>query len=100
MDETPSVIFSITILFVSALAVRGGIEVIARSAVICTTLFMSTALSLLLLIKDLEIGYMLPFLENGWLPVLRGSFIHQAWFSEFFLVAFLYPFMNHSKKKG
>jgi len=100
LQQTPSIIFSITILFVSALAVRGGIEVIARSAVICTTIFMITSLALLLLIKDLELGYMLPLLENGWLPVLKGSFIHNAWFSEFFLLAFIFPFVHHSGKKG
>lgn len=61
MLETPGIVFSIGIMFVSALAVRGGIEVIARSSVICTVLFLSTALFLLLLIKDIDITFILRF---------------------------------------
>jgi spore germination protein KB len=99
MLETPAVVFSVTIVFVSALAVRGGIEVIARSAVICSTLFLSTSVTLLLLMKDIDLTYMLPILENGWLPVLKGGFVYNAWFSEFFLLAFIFPFI-HSQNKG
>ncbi|PFP25943.1 hypothetical protein COJ96_19530 [Bacillus sp. AFS073361] len=97
MFETPSLVFSISIMFVSALAVRGGIEVIARSAVICTTLYMSTSLSLLLLLKDIDVTFMLPILENGLLPVMKGGFVHTAWFSELFLLAFIYPYINSPK---
>ncbi|MBP2240342.1 spore germination protein KB [Cytobacillus eiseniae] len=99
MFETPGVFFSISIMFVSALAVRGGIEVIARTAVICTTLYLITSLSLLLLIKDIDVTYMLPIFENGLLPVIKGGFVHTAWFSEFFLLSFLFPFVN-SKNTG
>lgn len=98
MRETPAVVFSISIVFVSALAVRGGIEVIARSAVICTTLFISTSAALLLLIKDIKIRFMLPILENGLLPVMKGGFVHNAWFSEFFLLAFIFPFIKSQRK--
>lgn len=97
--DTPAIAISVTITFVSALAVRGGLEVIARASVICATLFLSTALSLLLLIKDIDVTHMLPILENGWVPVLKGSIIYHAWFSEFFLLAFLFPFLA-DKKKG
>ena len=97
MTDTPIIIFSITILFVSALAVRGGLEVIARTAIICTTLFMSSSVVLLLLIKDIKLGYLLPFLENGLLPVMKGTLIHNSWFSEFFLLAFIFPYINNQK---
>ena len=98
MRETPAIVFSISILFVSALAARGGIEVIARSAVICTTLFMVTSLSLLLLLKDIDVTYMLPILENGIVPVIKGSFVQQGWFSEFFVLSFIFPFITNQKK--
>ncbi|MFS0876377.1 endospore germination permease [Solibacillus isronensis] len=96
--ETPTLLISVTIILVSAMAVRGGIEVIARAAVICTTLYLSTAVSLLFLIKDIDVSYMLPILENGLLPVMKGGFIHQAWFSEFFILAFIFPFIKNSKE--
>ena len=98
MRETPVLIFSFTIMFVSALAARGGIEVIARSAVICTTLFMVTSVSLLLLLKDIDVTYMLPILENGFLPVIKGSFVQHGWFSEFFMLSFIFPFIINQKK--
>lgn len=98
MRKTPLIVFCISILLVSALAVRGGIEVIARSAVICSTLFLSTSVSLLILIKDIDVGYMLPFLENGFIPVIKGSFIHTSWYSEFFLLSFLFPFLENNNK--
>lgn len=99
MFETPGVVFSITIMFVSAVAVRGGIEGIARSAVICTTIYLSGAVSLLLLIKDIDVTYLLPFLENGVVPIIKGGFVHSPWYSEFFLLAFLFPFI-HNQKNG
>jgi spore germination protein KB len=98
MLDTPRIVFTVSIIFVSALAARGGIEVIARSAVICTTLFMTTAIVLLLLIKDLDLGYLLPFLENGIAPVMKGAFLYHTWFTDFFLLAFLFPFINHPGK--
>lgn len=98
MFHTPSVVFTIGIIFVSALAVRGGLEVIARSAIICTTIYISTALTLLLLLRDVEIGFMLPILENGVLPVMKGGLVYNAWFSEFFLLSFLFPFIKDPKR--
>lgn len=98
MIETPRIVFIITLIFVSALAARGGLEVVARSAVICTTIFLGTSTVLLLLIKDLDLGYLLPFLEEGIVPVMRGGFFYNAWFTDFFLLAFLFPFINNHKK--
>jgi len=98
LPETPNAALSISIMFVSALAVRGGIEVLARSAVICTTIFMITALCLFLLIKDIDVTNMFPILEHGIAPVFKGGFIYQAWFSELFLLAFIFPFIKNSQK--
>lgn len=97
LTETPELIFSLSIMVVSALAVRGGIEVIARSAVICTTIFMLSSLSLLLLIKDMDVSLLLPIMENGITPVLKGGFVFGAWYSELFLLAFIFPFLNREK---
>ncbi|WP_053075147.1 GerAB/ArcD/ProY family transporter [Ornithinibacillus californiensis] len=96
--QTPSIVISLSLLLVAALAVRGGLEVIARTAVICTFLFLSTSIVLLLLIPEVELGNVLPTFENGFIPVLKGAFIHQSWFSEFFILAFIFPFLNNTKK--
>ncbi|WP_237562855.1 GerAB/ArcD/ProY family transporter [Bacillus dakarensis] len=98
MLHTPELVFTISMIFVCALAARGGIEVIARTAVICTALFMGTAIVLLLLIKDIDITYMLPIFENGVLPVLKGGFINHSWFTDFFFLGFIFPFLNNQEK--
>jgi len=98
MFETPGVVNSICILVVCAIAVRGGLEVIARASVVCTTLFIGGAVVLVFVIKEVDVSYMLPVLENGFIPVIKGGIVQNAWFSEFFLLAFLYPFVSNSKK--
>lgn len=95
MLQTPMMVFSVSLIFVSALSVRGGIEVIARTSIICTSFFMISSLVLLLLLRDLDLSQMLPFLENGFFPVIKGGLTHSAWFSEFFLMSFFFPFLNN-----
>jgi len=97
MHETPLVAFSTTLLFISGLAVRGGIEVVARSSVICSGIYIAWALVVLFIINKIDLGQLLPFLENGPLPLIKGSMIHSSWYSEFFLLAFLLPYLNNQK---
>ena len=62
MHETPLAAFSFTILLVSSIAVRGGIEVVARSSVICSGIYLLGSVVILFLIKDIDLGFMLPIL--------------------------------------
>lgn len=97
MQKSPLLAFSFSILLISAIAVRGGIEVIARSSIICTAIYLSSLLVIIFLINKIDVGQLLPFLENGPIPLIKGSLIHASWFTEFYLLAFLLPFLNNKE---
>jgi spore germination protein KB len=96
--NTPLIVMSSSITILSAFAIRGGIEVVARIATIFTPLFFFSISLLLLLIPDLDVGNLFPFLDNGLLPVIKGGIVPQSWFSEFFLISFLLPFLTNKKR--
>lgn len=99
LEDTPMIVILGSMAFVCALAVRGGIEVMARSAQVfvpvVTVLFI---LILLLLTPDLDPGNMLPAFEKGLMPSLRGAVVPAGWFLEFFMISFMLPFLRSRKK--
>lgn len=97
--KTPMLVVIGSMAFVCALAVRGGIEVLARTAQI----FVPVVIILLffiaiLLIPDLEPKKMFPIMEKGVLPSLMGAIVPSSWFTEFFLLSFLLPFLGQREK--
>jgi spore germination protein KB len=95
LPKTPLYIISGSILIVCALSVYSGIEVIARA----TQVFFPATIILLVgvfifLIPEFELNNMFPILEKGIGPVFKGSVVFFGWFSEFFLAAFLLPFVT------
>jgi len=104
LPNTPLYVVTGSMLFVCALAVYGGIEVIARATqMFMPTIFIVLAALFIFLIPDLEIKNMFPILEKGFGPVFKGSVSFIGWFGEFFLAAFLLPFVTdheNTKKWG
>jgi spore germination protein KB len=99
LNNTPLAIVIGSMVLVCAFNVRGGIEVIGRSAQIFVPIVLLLYLCLvLLLIPDLKVEHMLPVFEHGIIPSLKGSLVVQGWFSEFILIAFLLPFMTNRNK--
>ncbi|ANB60317.1 GerAB/ArcD/ProY family transporter [Anoxybacteroides amylolyticum] len=100
--RTPLIFVMATMILVCAFAVRGGIEVIARlSEMAVPVVIIVISMFVLLLIPDMELKNMLPTMENGIIPSLKGAIVPQSWFSEFFLIAFLLPYVadqQHVKK--
>lgn len=95
LSETPIYVITGAMILVCAMAVHGGIEVIGRSSEIIVPVVFILYLSILaLLIRDLDIKNIFPILENGVQPSFIGSIVPQGWFSEFFLIAFLLPFLR------
>ncbi|NWQ42557.1 endospore germination permease [Bacillus sp. EB106-08-02-XG196] len=97
--KTPMLVVIGSMAFVCALAVRGGIEVLARTAQI----FVPVVIILLffiaiLLLPDLEPKKMFPIMEKGVLPSLMGAIVPSSWFTEFFLLSFLLPFLGQREK--
>jgi spore germination protein KB len=99
LSRTPLFVVIGSMTLVCALNVRGGLEVIARSAQIFIPIVVVLFFAIvLLLIPDLEPVNMLPIMEHGIWPSFRGSVVPQGWFSEFILISFLIPYL--SDKKG
>jgi spore germination protein KB len=100
LNRTPLTVIMGTMVLVCAMNVRGGLEVLGRSAQmfvpIVLILFMCIVI---LLIPDLHPENMFPMLEDGLMPSLRGSMVPQAWFSEFILISFMMPYVM-DKEKG
>ncbi|QKS44657.1 endospore germination permease [Paenibacillus cellulosilyticus] len=96
--DTPMLFVSCSLLVLAACAVRGGVNVLSKSAVIFAILSSLPLLFLLLLIPDLNWTYMLPMLSQGVVPVLKAAAVPQGWVSELFLMTFFLPYVKDQKK--
>ncbi|WLR51948.1 endospore germination permease [Bacillus tianshenii] len=98
--RTPKVVIIGSMVLVCSFAIRGGIEVLCR----VTEFFFPIVVGLLvimfiLLIPDFNFMNVFPIFENGLMPSIRGAIPPITWFSEFFLVAFLLPYVKDDEKK-
>ncbi|GGJ96426.1 germination protein [Lentibacillus kapialis] len=99
LPETPMIVVNIAMVVVCGFAVRGGLETVARTAQIFIPVsFLLWIIVIILLIPELELTNMLPIMENGIMPSIKGAYILQSWFSLFIMVAFLLPFLKNHKK--
>ncbi|MGG1555563.1 GerAB/ArcD/ProY family transporter [Paenibacillus ferrarius] len=96
--STPLAVIIGTILLLSAFAIRGGVEVIARCAVICTYLFILPLFFLFFLAPDLDFRNIYPILSHGAVPILKGSLTPQGWLSEFFIISYFLPSASQADK--
>ncbi|MBD0379505.1 GerAB/ArcD/ProY family transporter [Paenibacillus sedimenti] len=99
LRNTPISVVMGSMVLVCALNVRGGVEVIGRTAQMFVPIVMFLFICLVaLLIPDLKPTNMLPIMEHGLSPSLKGSLVPQGWFSEFILISFLLPYLTDRKK--
>lgn len=99
LGRTPMSVVIGSMMLVSAFAVRGGLEVLGRVA----QLFLPVVIVLYLwivifLIPDMDLSNMLPILSDGLVPSMKGAVITQGIYGEFFLIAFLLPFLSDQHK--
>ncbi|MNI35258.1 Spore germination protein YndE [compost metagenome] len=98
LPSTPLFIVMGTMAAVCAINVRLGIEVVGRtSQVFVSLLVVLLCLIFVLLIRELRPAELFPFMENGLLPTIKGAVAPAAWFSEYIVLAFLLPYVNHRK---
>ncbi|NOU90598.1 GerAB/ArcD/ProY family transporter [Paenibacillus sp. LMG 31460] len=94
MRETPTYVFHILVLFTAAMTVRSGIEVMARMfTLLVITIFMFSAVVMLLMIPNYNVELLMPLLPDGFKPVLHGAYI--AWgfpYAEMILFSMVLPF--------
>ncbi|MGO4886793.1 endospore germination permease [Anaerobacillus sp. MEB173] len=97
--KTPEIVIYGSMTIVCAFAVRGGLEVIARSAQLFIPVVMLLFLTIIIFLTlDLDPTNMLPVLEKGIMPSIVGAAPPAAWFSEYFLIAFLMPYLTDREK--
>ena len=92
---------------IAALATYGaykGLEVIVRAVqFIFGIYFLASIITLLLALTNFQVGRLLPVLDEGVLPILRGSIAPASWYGQVFVFSFIFPFVNKPKelkKKG
>lgn len=99
LTQTPISVVIATLVLLCAFTVKGGLEVIGRAAQLFFPFFVfPLAIMILFLLPDIEPQNVLPVLEHGIPPSLMGAAVPQAWFSEYFLISFLLPFLTDQVK--
>jgi spore germination protein KB len=99
LNNTPITVIMGTMVLVCALNVRGGVEVMGRSAQLFVPIVIFLfAWIVILLIPDYEPTNILPMMEHGLGPSIKGSIVPQGWFSEFLLTSFLLPYLTDREK--
>jgi spore germination protein KB len=98
LHKTPMIIVTGSILVSSAIAVHGGIATVGK----CAVLFIPLVLTLYILIyifllPDLNVKNLLPIIQYGWMPSIKGSLAPLSWLSQFSLMTFLLPFLTNQK---
>ncbi len=97
--ETPLVPIDLLFAVVAAYGVYLGIEVIARQNELVLPLFFFMAILLIaFVIKDFHIINLLPMLEDGLLPVLKGSMAVAGWRGQVVMILMLFPYLNQKKE--
>ncbi|NMD69164.1 endospore germination permease [Bacillus sp. DNRA2] len=100
LPETPIQAIEILFLFVIIMAVRLGLEPIARTTeMLFPHIFMLILFAILFLLPHIKIVNLTPFLEFGMKPVLHGTFdILGAPYLNLFVILMITPFINKPKR--
>ncbi|ASN07387.1 spore gernimation protein [Virgibacillus necropolis] len=98
-SQTPLIVIISTMILVCGFAVRGGIEVVGRSAQLFIPLYVAfLMIIIILLLPELDPKNIFPIMENGVMPTIKGAITPQSWFAEFLLISFLLPFLTDVEK--
>jgi len=99
LNYTPIFVVTFGLIFVSGCAVRGGLEVIARTAqVLMPFVLLLTLVVFVLLTPDLEVKKLFPIFAHGIRPSLMGAVVPIAWLSHFIMISFMLPYVRDREK--
>ncbi|MBO7744212.1 endospore germination permease [Paenibacillus sp. MWE-103] len=99
LNYTPVIVVISGLIFVSGCAVRGGLEVIARTAqMLVPFILLLTVLVFVLLTPDMDVHKLLPIMGLGVGPSLMGAIVPTAWFSHYIMISFLLPYVKDPDK--
>lgn len=98
--KTPLVVIMASMVLLCAFVVYGGVEVLGRTGQLLFPIFVAPFLFFVILLSpDFELGNILPIFEEGIIPSIKGAIPLSGWFSEAFIITFLFPYLT-DKKKG
>jgi len=101
MPMTPSLVFSTLLLFLTGVAVYGGIEMIGRLATVFLPVSVVISTGMIILAAGLyHFANLMPFLDRGVAPVLAGSISLSGLRTEIFLGAMFFPFLKRPDQGG
>ncbi|SFM29444.1 spore germination protein KB [Gracilibacillus orientalis] len=99
LPHTPKFVIIGMMVLLCAFAVHGGLEVIGRLAeMVVPVFFLLFLIIIILLLPDIEIKRMLPVMENGMMPSVKGSVALYTWFAQFGIIYFFLPFLTNREK--
>lgn len=102
--HTPILIYFSALAILAAYNVRNGLEVMARTnQVFLTLMFFIGLTATFLTLKNKDYANLLPILEYGPKPMLKGMLTIVSLFSTFFVLGMVFPFVrnvNHLKRSS
>lgn len=99
LQRTPMIVVLGSMALVCGFAIRGGVEVLARLCeMLVPIVILLWVFVVILLIPEMETKNLLPILEKGWMPSIKGAISPMGWFSHVMLIAFLLPFISDVEK--
>jgi spore germination protein KB len=95
--HTPPLVLMLTLLIFCTLAVLSGVESIARiNEVVVMIVVLLLVPIFIFSYRDADLVRLTPVLEEGLVPVIRGSVVPSAWMSQFFFLGWFLPHLNKS----
>ena len=92
LKETPLSVISSALIVACSFAVKGGVEVLGRTAQVFFPMFILPLLLMIgLVFPALDPGNLFPILDRGLLPSIKGAVTPLGWYSEVFLISYLLP---------
>ncbi|MDR3540653.1 MAG: GerAB/ArcD/ProY family transporter [Desulfosporosinus sp.] len=101
---TPRLALLVSIIALATYGAYKGLEVIVRAVQFILGIYvLGFTIVVLFALTNFEFGRLLPIMEAGLWPIIRGSMVPAAWYGEICILAMLFPFVNKPmelKKEG
>ena len=101
---TPRLLLLTSIVALATYGAFQGLEVIVRAVQFILSIYLlGFMITVLFALTNFKIGRLLPIMEEGLLPIIRGSMAPASWYGEICILAILFPFVNKPaelKRKG
>lgn len=99
LERTPIIIFIIMGVILSTYSAYSGLENIARvTQIILPLTFGALIILFLMSTPAMDFVNLMPVLDRGFLPVIKGSFAPMFWFCQIIEISILLPFLNRPEK--